>query len=262
MERFLSVLLVLVLMACGDKPDNVGVQSAQKPSAEINQPSIINEFTQDYIESVKKPDWYESANYVELKSYADLQKLWSDRKHCCVDKDILEKNHHELFRSCHQAILKNPLDEQLVFNCLYLQGSDIEKDLRLTLKRLGYYHFPDFKTDFSQYRCVNCMVGDSYARLTVSHALGVARENSGYEDGLNIFDDLIERRINDISPWIQSEFFNEYAKLMSYQKEISESRLARLKNAYDRLKKLADEGEETLSWRIVNLEKSIQRLAK
>ena len=231
-------------------------------SQEVNQPSVENEFTLDYMQSVQKPEWYESANYVELKNYSDLQKLWSSRKHCCVDKDILEKNHHELFRSCHQAILKNPLDEQLVFNCLYLQGNDIGKELRLTLKRLGYYHFPDFKTDFTQYRCVNCMVGDSYARLTVSHALGVARANGDYEEGLSIFDDLIERRINDVSPWIQSELFSEYAKLMSYQQEISESRLARLKNAYGRLKKLADEGEETLSWRILNLEKSIQRLEK
>lgn len=164
----------------------------------------------DFIKKVKRPDWFADKPAKVVSNIAEVQELWSSKKRCCVDKEILLENNREFFRGCYNGVINNFTDEKLVVKCLSLMSSTSkDKDQRYIMNNYIVDNYVDHKNDIS--KCVNCGTGDTVTRTIKT----LARQELALGNASAAMDLLegILRDRNDAALWIQVEALEQLGEL-------------------------------------------------
>jgi len=199
--------------------------------------------------TISRPIWFYTVDAPEVSTSAQVSKLWRSEKRCCEDDDNVAANNRIFYKSCYNAISAHYEDEALVVKCLWLMDAGAEKDQRVELYRFVVENFPGHRNRVDD--CVNCMPGDTVARVT----LDLARIESydSKERGIGRIENLLDTRENEISYWVQAEIYESLGRLY-LEAGLTSERLDRYKRAYARLD-VVKESNEPLQRRFAPLEK-------
>ncbi|MDH5629428.1 MAG: hypothetical protein OEY96_04670 [Gammaproteobacteria bacterium] len=187
----------------------------------------------DFQQSIAKPDWFESASSIELNSPEDVSKLWQSEKRCCESKDILDQNNQKFYKSCYQAIVNHPQNDELVVKCLWLMDNAVNRDQRIHIQSylLENYRFHKSRVN----NCANCAPADVIVRVTMSLAREVRRDGD-QAGAIELVESILKDRETETSLWIQTEVYKGLAEFYLADK-VTETRGEFLTRAYKRLER-------------------------
>lgn len=194
-----------------------------------------NKFEQE----ISKPDWFDSIDAQKVQNEDEVSALWQSKKRCCVDKHVLLNNNRIFYKSCYEAIANHYDDERLVVKCLWLMDSGADSEQRIQLSRFLVDNFSHHKNSITG--CVNCMPADTVARETTSLAR-YERRLGNRENAIDIIETLLDKRVNEISYWVQVETYELLGK-MYLERGITTENVARFQEASERLFRAKDYNE-------------------
>lgn len=209
----------------------------------------------EFVNKISKPSWFYDKPAKVVNNIKEVQKLWSSKKRCCVDSEILLENNRELFRGCYNAIANNIEDDKVVVMCLSLMGStDKDKDQRYKLNRYIVDNYIDHKNDISN--CANCDTGDRVTRTVKSVAYAEVSKGD-LPKGIKLLEDILTNR-NDAAPWIQVETLEQLVRL--YMKNTATENQKTFMNEKFNALLVLSESNEPVKRRIGTLEKLVNKI--
>jgi hypothetical protein len=208
-----------------------------------------------FVSKIKQPSWFYDKPAKVVNNIKEVQKLWSSKKRCCVDANILLENNREFFRGCYNAIANNIENDKVVVMCLSLMGStDKDKERRYNLNRYVVDNYIDHKNDISN--CANCDTGDRVTRTVKSVAYAEVHKGN-LPKGVKLLEDILKNR-NDAAPWIQVETLEQLARLYLKNK-VTEEQKTFMNKKYNSLLEVG-ETNEPVKRRIPALQKLVDKI--
>jgi|GEM_PF-1031298 len=187
----------------------------------------------EILESIKQPEWIaEVDNAPTINNADELGTLWRSVPRCCGDDPLVKTNFRIFYKACYNAMARHPEDENIVVDCLWLMQGAIESGDVATSNQFQeiilnkYYNHKD-----SLKNCANCDYADTVARTAkdlASYNFSINR----YDLAINILKDILDKRSNEISPWIRIEILTDLGNAY-LQTAISEAGKQRMQAAYE-----------------------------
>jgi len=192
-------------------------------------------------ETFPRPYWFGLVDAREIRTSAEVSALWQSEKRCCENSATLLRNNRIFYKSCYNAILAHREDEALVVKCLWLMDGGAEKGQREKLARFVVDNFGHHKNSVDD--CVNCMPGDTVARVTLDLArYESSASHSAKERSIDRIEDLLDTRADEISYWVQAEIY-EFLGQLYLESGLTQERLDRYKRAHAELSRVKESNE-------------------
>lgn len=182
-----------------------------------------------------KPEWFSSVEAPDIHTPEEVSSLWQSEKRCCEEKNTLLKNNRIFFKSCFNAISEHYEDEELVVLCLWLMDVGAASKQKIKLSRFLVENFSHHKNSITG--CVNCLPGDTVARETLTLARYESRLNNSKDESIRLIENVLDKRIDEISYWVQAEIY-EYLGKLYLESGLDDRRLERMREVYERFNRV------------------------
>lgn len=164
-----------------------------------------------FTHTISKPAWFDAVDDVAaLEDEHDVSTLWRSAPRCCNDKKQLLRDNRVFYKACYNAILRHPEDDALVVKCLWLMDAGADRDQVHVIERYLLDHYADHRNSVDG--CVNCMPGDTVARVSLGYAQHERRDGKTRSLADARVRATLEERGEDISLWVQAEMLQTLGK--------------------------------------------------
>jgi hypothetical protein len=209
----------------------------------------------NFIKQIKKPTWFNDKPSKIVNNIKEAQELWSSKKRCCVDANILLENNREFFRACYNGVTNNINNDELVVKCIYLMSAtENEKNKRYIMNNYIVKNYFEHKNDIS--RCANCNTGDTITR-TVKKLAQAEYSLGNKSKAISLLENVITNR-KDAAYWIQVETLEQLGRLYLKNK-LSFEQITFINDNFDNLLK-ESKNNEAATKRIPKLQKLIDKI--
>lgn len=221
------------------------------PGTQVEDSSMPAGHTR-FEETFSRPYWFGFVAAREINTSKEVGTLWRSERRCCGSSASLLRNNRIFYKSCYNAILAHREDEALVVKCLWLMDVGAKKGQAEKLARYLVDNFAHHKNSVDD--CVNCMPGDTVARVTLDLARYESDDShSSKERSIGRIENLLDTRADEISYWVQAEIY-EFLGQLYLESGLTQQRLDRYKRAHAELSRVK-ESNESLARRFDPVEK-------
>lgn len=204
-----------------------------------------------------EPEWLASTRAPVVNTRDEVLELWQSEERCCIAERKLEKNERELYKSCYVAVAEHPRDDDLVVMCMNLMTYSVDRAQSYEIYSMMLERYADHKDIVSG--CANCAPADTIARASLSLSR-LEYLNDNIRAAITVLEEVLSRRLDEISPWVQAELYTTLAKHYAGYNATSEQ-VSTIREAWQRLDDL-QQTDEPVRQRFRDLDKAYRELLK